>query len=320
MIGFSKSAQEAFVMNIRIGTRICFAVLALWFPLSAQAQSDFVKAHGTFLAGATRPAPTLKLNASYQPKVGIEDSDLEADLVRVDGRLMYAHGVDDDVAILGAINFGLRHYDFDARVPGGGSLDRNLYEIAIELGVHWFVSDRILVSAVFRPGIFSDLDDSLTGDDILYHGTVVGTYRLNDSWFLKLGVAVGEDFDETQVTPVGGFSWVSSDQLRVDVLLPKSASVTWQPWSDRSFELVPGLYLQGKQYNIDTATGDGELQIQDIRFDITGSCEVTKGSRLSLSLGSNFRGSYEIEGAGGANIDVDQDPSVYVAVGFATNF
>lgn len=202
----------------------------------------------------------------------------------------------------------------------GTDLDQSLYEIAVELGANWFVSDKILISATFRPGTFSDLDESLEGDDFQYQGTAVGIYQWNDKWFLKLGVAVGEDFDQTSVVPVGGFSWVSSDRLRVDILLPKSATVTWQPWEDRSLIIVPGLHLQGQQYHVNIGSREGEIQIQDIRTDVTASHEVAEGAHVSLSVGSNFRGKYEVEGDAGFEADADQDPSVYVAIGFGANF
>jgi len=123
------------------------------------------------------------------------------------------------------------------------------------------------------------------------------------------------------VIPVAGFSWVSSDQLRVDVLLPRSATVTWHPWRHHSFQIVPGLYLVGQQYHVDTAAGDTDVQIQDVRFDVTASYEVAEAARVSLSVGSNFRGKYEVEGtAGMIKKKVDQKPSVYLAIGFGSNF
>lgn len=302
-------------MNFR-PTRIAFATLAI-FLLAAEAgaQSEFVRTHGKFLMGATQPAPTFQLGASFQPNIGIEDTDVESDLVKVNTRLGKVFGVNEDVAIVTAFNYGLRNYEFD-----GGGLDEDLHEIAIELGANWFVSDDILIAATFRPGIFSDLDESIDGDDFQWQGNAVGIYQWSDNFFLKLGVAVGEDFDETSVVPIGGFTWVSSDQLRVDVLLPKSATVTWQPWENRSLLVVPGIHLQGQQYHVNIGSREGDIQIQDIRADVTASYEVAEGSRVSLTVGSNFRGKYEVEGERGFDADADQDPSVYIGIGFGTNF
>ena len=268
--------------------------------------------------GATQPAPEFILNLAYQPDIGVEDSSISTDLIKVKTRLGTVFGVNEDVAIVTAFNFSLRNYAFDR-----SNLDVSLHEIALELGVNWFLSDRILLSATFRPGIFSDLDESLTGDDIQYQGTAVGTYQWSDKLFFKLGAAVREDFDKLSVIPVAGFTWVSSDQLRVDVLLPRSATITWQPWVNSSILIVPGLHLEGQQYHVDhvdTAFGDGDVQIQDIRFDITASYEVAEAARVSLSVGSNFRGKYEVEGDGGFKAKADQDPSVYLAVGLSSNF
>jgi hypothetical protein len=304
-----------------IKTLVRTGLVLLLFPFAAQAQSDFARAHGKFLVGATQPVPTFKLDSSYQPKVGIKDTDVKSDLVKVKARLGKFYALSENVVIGTGFNFGLRNYSFDGIGSLGMDLDEDLYEIAVDLGVNWFINENLLLSVVFRPGIFSDLDSSLESDDWQFQGTAVGTYRVNRNWFIKLGLRVGEDFDQTSVIPVGGFTWIASDQLRVDVLLPRAATLTWQPWENRSFLIVPGLHLEGQQYHVETAAGDGDIQIQDIRFDVTGSYEVSEGARVSLSIGSNFRGKYDVEGdAGFFKADADQDPSVYVAIGFGASF
>ena len=312
--GFA-SINGGFRMTFKLLVFVSCGLTALLFAVAAEAQSDFARAHGKFLMGATQPAPEFVLNFSYQPDVGTEDKNIQTDLVKVKTRLGTVFGVNEDVAIVTSLNYGLRSYAFD-----GSTLDVSLHEIALELGVNWFLSDRILLSATFRPGIFSDLDESLTGDDIQYQGTAVGTYQWSDKLFFKLGAAVREDFDKLSVVPVAGVTWVSSDQLRVDVLLPRFATITWQTWVNSSILIVPGLHLGGQQYHVDTALGDGDVQIQDIRFDITASYEVAEAARVSLSVGSNFRGKYEVEGDGGFKAKADQDPSVYLAVGLSSNF
>ena len=74
-----------------------------------------------------------------------------------------------------------------------------------------------------------------------------------------------------------------------------------QPWNNHSFQVVPGLYLEGQQYRVDTALGDGDVQIQDVRFDVTASYEVAEGARVSLSVGANFGGEYDLEKRGSKN-------------------
>ena len=270
--------------------------------------------------GAIQPVPAFKLDASFQPNVGVEDTNVEADLVKVKTRIGRVFGINDDTGVVAAFNYGLRDYEFDNVGPLGADLDESLHEIAVEFGALWFVRDDTLLSFNFRPGIFSDLDDGVGGDDFQWHGNAVATYQWNDKWFFKLGVALGEDFDETNVIPIGGFSWVSSDQLRVDVLLPRSATVTWRPWDGGSILIVPGVHLEGQQYHVEVGNTEGDIQIQDIRADITASYEVSKAARVSLSVGSNFRGKYEVEGDGGLDADADQDPSLYIAIGFGSYF
>ena len=177
-----------------------------------------------------------------------------------------------------------------------------------------------MLTVLFRPGIYSDLDESLETDDWQFQGNALGTYQLNEKWFLKLGFAVSEDFDQAAVIPLGGFAFVPSENLRVDIVLPHAATVTWRPLEDRSLVIIPGVHLSGQQYHIDVADRDGDIQIQDIRADITVQYDVADGARVSLSLGSNFRGKYEVEGDGGFEADADQEPSLYVAAGFGATF
>ncbi|MFT5441054.1 MAG: hypothetical protein ACI8W3_000094 [Myxococcota bacterium] len=307
-------------MSFRFAAVAFSFLLILLLAVEAGAQSDFARSHGKFLMGATQPAPSFRLGASFQPDIGIEDTDVESDLVKLNTRIGKVFGIDEDLALVTAFNYSLRNYSFDGVGALGSDLDEDLHELAIELGANWFVRDDLLLSVVFRPGIFSDLDESIDGDDFQWQGNAVGIYQWSDSLFLKLGVAIGEDFDETNVVPIAGFTWVSSDQLRVDVLLPRSATITWQPWEKRSLLVVPGIYLQGQQYHVNIGSREGDVQIQDIRADVTASYEVTEGARVSLTVGANIRGKYEVEGERGFDADADQDPSLYVGIGFGTNF
>ncbi len=293
---------------------------SLFAPVVTQAQSEFERAHGRFLMGVMRMPSTFELDASYQPKVGVEDSDVEADLVKVKTSLQKFFAVTEDLAIVTGLSFGLRNYTFDGVGRLGADLDESLYAITPQLSAVWFVTDRIMILPTFRPGIYSDLDGSLETDDFQWQGNVIGSYELNERWFLKLGVAVGEDFDETSVIPVAGFAYVPHDRLRVSILLPREASITWKPWEKRGLLIEPGIYLEGQQYHVDTAAGDADIQIQDIRADLTAKYPVAEAARVSLSVGSNFRGKYEVEGEGGFDVDADQDPSLYIAIGFDASF
>ncbi len=306
------------VLRIAIYTIVMHSV-ALLLSTSAQATDDFERKRRTYIVNIN-PDPIFELDASYQPNVGLEDSEGEADLARVDLRLGKLVGVNEDFAISAGFLLGLRNYRFDRTNNLGENLDENLYKITVELGAHWFPTDRIMLSAFFVPGLFSDLDSSLENDDWQWQGHTLGIYQLNKKWFLKLGFAVGEDFDETKVIPLAGFAWIPHDQLRIDVLLPRSAKLTWQPLEKRSLLIIPGMYLEGQQYHVDVGNTEADIQIQDIRADVTASYRVAPGSRVTLSVGSNFRGKYEVERAGGIDTDADQDPSLYIAIGFGSYF
>ena len=304
-------------MNLRLAA-IAFVMLSVLLTAEAGARNDFTRSHGKFLKGATLPKPNFQLDASYQPNFGVEDSDVAdvADLVQFKTRLGRGFVVNKDVAIVTAFNYSLRNYSSE-----DSDLDQDLHELAIELGVSWFVRDDILVSATFRPGIFSDLDESIDGDDFVPQGSVIGIYQWSESFFLKFGVAAGvEFFEETSVIPVGGFTWVSSDQLRVDVFLPASATVTWQPSEKHSLLVVPGIHLQGQRYRVNIGSNEGYIQIQDIRADVTASYEVSDGARVSLVIGANIRGKYEVEVEDVVDADFDQDPSLYFGIGFGAFF
>ena len=307
-------------MRNQILVPISCGLAAIFFSMTASAQHPFVKSHGKFLAGALEPVPSFRLDASYQPNVGTEDSNVEADLAKVQAHLFKAFPLNADVAILSEFHYGLRDYQFNGIGPLETDLDESLHEISLVIGANWFATKRFLLTAVFRPGIFSDLDGSLGSDDFRWRGNVLGTHQLSEHWFVGLGVAVTEDFDETNVIPMGGFTWVPHDQLRVDVLLPRSATITWRPWGDHTLSIVPGLHLEGQQYHVQVGGLEGDIHIQDIRADITTTYEVTPGAETSLSIGSNFRGKYEVNPQNGLEQSADQDPSFYVAIGFKAYF
>ena len=306
-------------MSSRFAAGTLLALGVLGFASAAAAASDFVKSHGHFLVGAAKPQPIFQLSTAFQPKVGVEDARVEADIVKVKMRIGKAFGLNENVALVTDFGLGIRNYEF-SKIGGVADFDETLYEIALKLGLNWFISDRLMVAVAFRPGIFSDLDESLDGDDIQYQGNALGIYQWGDHWFVKLGVAVNQDFDQTRVIPLGGFSWVPSDQFRVDILLPQSASLTWRPWDARPLSIVPGVYLEGQQFHVQNTFGDGDIQIQDVRLDVTCSYEFADAYLVSLTGGMNFRGKYEVEGDGGFQADVDQEPSAYLALSMGVKF
>ncbi len=285
-------------------------VALLLVTVEAGASSEFVRTHGPFLAKASKPKTPFELKGSFQPDVGIDDADVESNLARARFDLRHLYGVNEDVAIHLGAGFGIRHYDFDSDVAA----DEQLWEIGLRLGTSFFVSDDLMFSLNFTPGVFSDLDDSLSGGDFRYQGSALGQYAVGEAWVLKLGLAVSEDFEELQVIPLGGFSWRGSERLRVDVLLPRELTVTWLPIEDLPLAFEPGVVLEGQQYHIDTRGADADIQIQDVRVQWLTRYTMKSGVSSWLTLGANVRGKYELQRSG-SNEDFDQEPSFFVGLG-----
>jgi hypothetical protein len=260
----------------------------------------------------------IELSALHLPegKVHQEPGEFELTYYKLDALIPIP--MDRDTFLLAGAHFGARDYHFSAV---SGAEDDVLYNAGLRLGAGHFIHDDLVVQAYWQPSLYSDLDETLNGDDWrLWYGTALATYRCRDNLFLKVGVAFTDALD-TGVIPLGGVSWIFHPQWRLDILLPRQAEVSWSP--SRPLNLHVGLESESEEFHVRTRTPQGTLEtdvhVQDIRAYLGASYRFTDKVSIFAKVGSTVAGHYEWRD-GGATYDGTLERAFFVQMGLGLTF
>ncbi len=230
--------------------------------------------------------------------------------------------LDRDVALLVGGNFETRSYDFDN--VAGATQDDRYYRIDAQLGATWFVHDELSVTGLFSPGVFSDLDGSVNHRDWYFFGSLLGTYKVSDDLFYKVGIATDETFDDVDVFPLLGLSYLLTKEWRIDVLLPRAATVSWLAANETT--VSAGVELEGAAYNIRSSPGTGKIQtenrVQEIRLFVGVDHQFTEQLSAFGRFGTLLGGDYDIRTdlPVGTKTDGQIEPALFFEFGLGWKF
>lgn len=253
----------------------------------------FGRRHRQFIKDANPYQPNIIFSYLYQPGTSIKGEDGEFDLshFRLEGSPPVILG-EDTFLLLGA-ETGARSYGVDSDFQGLESTE-TFYKVGLRIGAAHFFSEDLLVTAMLRPGVYSDFDGSLVRDDYQVLGALWGAYRYEENLYFKLGAAVTEDFERVRVIPLVGFAWLVSRQFRVDLLAPKLFRISWSPLRRTTFMI--GLRLQGEQYHARTDRESGkeeyDMRVQEFRLGLTGVYHLGRNFSVYARAGVTLGGRY----------------------------
>ncbi len=220
----------------------------------------------------------------------------------------------DSYAVVGG-DFSVRHFQMDGTGLGSG----DLYRLSARLGVgHWFTDDFV-IEARFRPGLFTDFDKVLSHSDLWNEFQVLGTYRYQDDLFFKGGFLITENWGSTRLLPLVGLSHLVDDRIRVDVLLPYKAELSWT--DNEEWTVYGGLYYGWQQYHAGNsffATSDGH----DIRLQqmiLGGGAQYRFAPKVMgfVEFGVVVAGKYQFRSAAGTyEGSLEPAPLMRIGIGF----
>ncbi|MDP6928352.1 MAG: DUF6268 family outer membrane beta-barrel protein [Planctomycetota bacterium] len=285
----------------------------------------FQKAHGDFIEDSTRYTPTAQIAGLHQPTNGFNHyregdfdlSELSFEMT-TDPKNGFATVVGPDTAILVGGHAASRHYKSDLKKGGSVVKDETVYEFSIDIGVHHFVDENLMISGTFSPGAYSDFDRTLTTGDWQFLGSALVTYRQTEDMFVKAGVVVSRDFDDAPVYPVVGFSWLMPGDMRVDVLFPQKAEVSWL--ASPTLVLHVGLELEGNEYSVRSGGSRFVLHAQEARAVFGGIYRINDRVSLIARTGAALFGDYDIPASDGKEIGGALDPAFFAMVGIGIDF
>ena len=274
---------------------------------------DFRSSHSPFLRLATGEGKDIELRYLFEPDTDSK-RDSESELVLHELRLAAELPIplSRDLFLRLAPVYSARYYDFEGIEILGVEVESEvLYDVQLGLGFGKFISDDLLFTAMFRPGLITDFDESLNKDQLKYFGETVFVYELNPNLELLAGIVTNERFDHVKVYPVAGLRYQSSDQrLHLKLTPPIEARLGYyileylQPYI--SFKLT------GNEYRVQSASGQSfDVQVQDQRLGAGVLYWFSENTNASLELGANLESKFEFEIAGSDLGDKNSDTSAY---------
>ena len=198
--------------------------------------------------------------------------------------------------------------------------DDTLYDIGVYIGGGTFVSEEVLLEGSFYPGIYSDFDGSLHSDDFQYYADLLVDWRSREDLFWKFGVSHNGLFDDTEVYPLIGVAYVIDSEWRVDVLLPRSAEISFSP--SASTILMANLTLDGNQYEVNSGavSGSSTAFVQEYRLGVGGIYRFNDSVSTFGRFGWAFAGDYDVSSGNGFFADGELESTLFFTVGVGLDF
>jgi hypothetical protein len=273
-----------------------------------------VLAAGVFLLGIGGAYAGDAVNVTYTyttPSEGDFEDEVEQHEVKVHGNLKAMSAEDAGFDLLVGAAYQGNFWSFD-----DSSLDDlDLHKVKLPLTALFQAREDITVAASVVPGIHSDFEDDVDGDDFRVEGRLVGTYEHSQELQWVLGVGFAEDFGDPQAYPIAGANWQATDELMLALVFPKP-KVSYAVNDD--LRLFVAGEPTGGEWNI--GDDDVDVQVKGYRVGVGGEYQVMDGGWLYAMVG----------GEGGREIDIavdddkvfdnsDVDDATFVQVGFRLN-
>jgi hypothetical protein len=128
----------------------------------------------------------------------------------------------------------------------------------------------------------------------LWYGAVLAVKRQSPDWFWKGGLLFTDAVD-TGVVPLAGFSWIVGPRVRVDVLAPRNAEVSFEPHPAWNFQL--GLELDSEEFHVRSTRATGSIErdihVQDLRAFAGVLHRLGDHLSVSARIGASIAGHYD---------------------------
>lgn len=280
--------------------------------------SLFTDNHGDFILQQDRFEPMARFDILWQPESDIKGEPGDFDLTYPAADVKVPLAVDPDTFVTLGGYFAVRSYDTSGTFTAS---EDNLYEIGAYLGVGTFVNEDFLLEALFYPGVYSDLDGNLNHNDYQWYFDAMGVFRTDEDLFWKIGVSHSGLFDDLEVYPLLGVSYVISAEWRIDVLLPRSAEVSYA--LNPSTILLANLTLEGDQYQTHSVSVPGSgsaAHVQELRIGLGAIYRFNDRVSMFGRLGTTLAGDYNYTSGDGLRSDGSLTSGAFLTLGLGIDF
>lgn len=275
----------------------------------------FREAHGEFMDRRERYDPSVEFRARWMPNQSIRNEPGDFDLFGYDFDAEFPVVIYPDVFLkFGLYQFGRRYqtstgFGSNGNTPANFNAEPNwgdetLTAAGVRFGFGFFLSDNVLFEMETRPGVYSDMEGTLTRKDYDYPSSALMTVQANNDLFFKFGARYNQVFEDAPWLPWLGLSWELGSGLRLDVMAPEYIELAW--WTSGSTAFTMGAQVQGAQYRVRSTAATGKqqrnLNVQEVFAYVGVTHRVSDYYSLSARAGAVLAGDYDLE-TGATNFD-----------------
>ena len=170
------------------------------------------------------------------------------------------------------------------------------------------LSEKWQLVAVATPGLASDFEGKLSGNDVSFTGVLGAKYDFSDKFSLGAGAAYQRNFGDPIPLPFVLVKWAIGPRLALDALLPMNATLLYSP--SKTFDVGAFGEVGGNEYhgNPDKfGVGNPLLKYSVATAGPLVQVHVTPWARLTLKGGATFVRRFEFfdgsEEASSFNLD-----------------
>ena len=141
----------------------------------------------------------------------------------------------------------------------------------------------------------------------------MGTYVFSKTLHFLLGARVGDDFGDTEATPVGGVYWKASDKLLVRAVFPRP-KVSYAV--SENFNAFVAGEPTGGEWSVKDK--DYKVRLEGYRVGVGGEYQVIDGGWLFAMAGSDSQRELQLAKDDDRLLDgdADLDDAAFFQIGF----
>jgi hypothetical protein len=218
-------------------------------------RSMFRSNHGEFMDRRERFHPDLNFRVGLIPNEKIVGEPGHFDLINYefDGAVKMLVSPDGYFTLGGY--YSARRYvtssAFGTKNNASGIPDETLVATGARLGFGVFLRNDLLLEMETRPGVWSDLGDTLKHQDYDFPSSMLFTWQTAaPNFFFKFGARYNQVYKDAPWLPYIGFGWEVTEGLRIDLLAPESLEISW--WPDQKLGFMWGAEVTGAEYRVHT--------------------------------------------------------------------
>ncbi len=282
----------------------------------------FQQTHGDFMLRRERFNPMVEIGASSLTEAGLQHEQGRFDLFHLNADFEAPLMVSTEAYILLGAFFESRHYQAKNMI---GFNDENLFSAGLKAGFGWFLDKDILLEGMITPGSWSDWDATLHHNDFDFPASALLTVRYSNELFWKIGIRYNEVFEDANILPWLGFSWVT-DSVRVDLLAPESLEVSL--WPSPDFGILFGTRIQGAEYHVRTGLNSvpshepADVRVQEVLLYTGALWRLSDYSSVTVRGGASVAGDYKLDdGAAATKLNSGTlEPALFLDVSLGIDF